>query len=391
MKKRITKNTKLALFCIVIAGLGALWYLSIGLKSEVHYPIVSEEKMKEKLSNEILDELVNHVVEKKNIYGAVFCVSTGSGGIDVISASGEITENSQYYIASINKLFISGIILKLHAENKLDLEDRISKYLPADLIQGLHSYNGRDYSNDITIGHLVSHASGLPCYVIDKQANGKKLMDELEAGLDQPWPIEKVIREVKKMNPHFPPGEQGRARYADTNHHLLGLVIEKVTGKPVNMVLQNLFRELNLVDTYVCEDSEEKGFVPIRYRSEIIHLPLFFASTQCDIISTAKDQMKFLKAFFNGYFFPKERLSELEKWNKIFSPFYYGMGIQKFKLSRILSPFHPVPEMIGHCGSNGSVAFYVPDMDIYITGTVNQLAKPDIAFQAMIKIANKLM
>ena len=391
MKKRIRNNTKLLLFCIVIAGLGALWFLSVGLKSENSYPIVSEEQMKEKLGNETLDQLVSDVVGKKNIYGAVFCVSAGNDSIDMISASGEINENSQYYIASINKLFISAIILKLYAENKLALEDSISKYFPADLIQGLHSYKGRDYSNDITIGHLISHTSGLPCYVIDEQANGKKLMDELEAGLDQPWPIDKVIREVKKMEPHFPPGEEGRAQYADTNHHLLSMVIEKVTGEPVNIVLQNLFRELNLADTYVCEDTNDKSFVPIRYKSATIHLPLFFVSTRCDIISTAKDQMKFLKAFFNGYFFPKERLSELEKWNKIFSPFYYGMGIQKFKLPRILTPFHPVPEMIGHCGSTGSVAFYVPDMDIYITGTVNQQAKTGVAFQVMIKILNKLM
>ena len=347
--------------------------------------------MKEKFDHSILDQLVSDIVEKKNIYGAVFCVSTGNSSIDMISASGEIKEKSQYYIASINKLFISAIILKLYAENTLDLEDKISKYLSADLIQGLHSYKGRDYSNDITIGHLVSHTSGLPCYLMDKQSNGKKVMDELEAGLDQPWPIDKVIREVKKMKAHFPPGEEGKAKYADTNHHLLSLVIEKVTGKPVNIVLQNLFRELNLTETYVCEDTDDKGYVPIRYKSEIIHLPLFFASTQCDIISTAKDQMTFLKAFFNGYFFPKERLNELEKWNSIFSPFKYGIGIQKFKISRILSPFHPVPEMIGHCGSTGSVAFYVPDMDVYITGTVNQQAKPGLAFQVMIKILNKLM
>ncbi len=44
-----------------------------------------------------------------------------------------------------------------------------------------------------------------------------------------------------------------------------------------------------------------------------MHIPMFLNSTQNDIISTARDQMTFLKAFFNGYFFPKERLSELEK------------------------------------------------------------------------------
>jgi hypothetical protein len=80
----------------------------------------------------------------------------------------------------------------------------------------------------------------------------------------------------------------------------------------------------------------------------------------------------------------------LEKWNNIFFPFKYGIGIQKFHIPRILSPFHPVPDMVGHSGSTGSVAFYVPDMDVYITGSTNQQARPNIAFQTLIKIVNKL-
>jgi len=347
--------------------------------------------MKEKLSNSELDQIVGDVVKKKNIYGAVFCVSTGSSSVDIISASGEIKENSQYYIASINKFFISAIILKLYAESKLDLDDKISKYLPADLVQGLHLYNSRDYSNSITIAHLMSLTSGLPCYLADKQVDGKTAMKELEAGIDQAWPIDKVIQEVKRMKTHFPPGKVGRAKYIDTNHQILGLIIENITGEPVKIVLNKLFQELNLTKTYVCEDANNENFVPINYRSEKRHIPLFLNSTQNDIISTAKDQMTFLKAFFSGYFFPKERLNELNKWNSIFFPFKYGVGIQKFYTPRIFSPFHPIPDMVGHCGSIGSVAFYVPDIDIYITGTVNQQAKPNVAFQTMIKIINKLM
>lgn len=56
----------------------------------------------------------------------------------------------------------------------------------------------------------------------------------------------------------------------------------------------------------------------------------------------------------------------------------------------ILAPFSPVPELIGHCGSTGSVAFYAPASDLYLTGTINQQARPDIAFQTMIKIINLL-
>lgn len=83
---------------------------------------------------------------------------------------------------------------------------------------------------------------------------------------------------------------------------------------------------------------------------------------------------------------PKEHLYELEKWNKIFFPFYYGVGIEKFSLPRIFSPFHPASVMIGHCGSTGAVAFYIPKEQLYITGTINQQAKPNVAFQTMIGI-----
>ena len=346
--------------------------------------------MENKINQSIFNQLVSNVITKEYIYGAVFYVSSGDNSVDLISAFGNIEEDSQYYIASINKFFVSAIILKLYTENKLDLQNKISKYLSEEVIQGLHLHNGKDYSNDLNITHLMSHTSGLPCYIIDKRINGKKVIAELEAGIDQSWPIDKVIQEIKRMKTHFPPGKERRAKYIDTNHQILSLIIENITGKPVNIVLKNLFQELDLNKTYVCENPNDKNFVPIRYKSEIIDLPFFLTSTQNDIISTAKDQMKFIKTFYSGYFFPKARLSELEKWNNIFFPFKYGIGIQKFYMPRILSLFHPVPDMVGHCGSNGSVAFFVPDMDIYITGTINQQARPNIAFQTMIKIINIL-
>jgi len=346
--------------------------------------------MKNLFDQATLDDLVNFAITKKYIYGAVFYISTDDNSVNLISAAGEIKKDSQYLIASINKLFVSAVILRLASRKKLDLQDKIAKYLPANLIRGLHLYKGRDYSNELSITHLLSQTSGLPCYLIDRQANGKRVMTELEAGIDQPWPIDKVIQEVKRMTPHFPPGKKGKAKYIDSNHQILSLIIEEMTGEPINIVLKNLFQELNLTNTYICGDIANESYVPIRYKSEIIQLPQFLSSTRNDIISTAKDQMMFIKAFFNGCFFPKERLNEFQKWNTIFFPFKYGIGIQKFCLPRILSPFQSLHDMIGHSGSTGAVAFYIPDMQLYITGTTNQQAKPSIAFQTMIKIINRL-
>jgi CubicO group peptidase (beta-lactamase class C family) len=156
------------------------------------------------------------------------------------------------------------------------------------------------------------------------------------------------------------------------------------------MILNNLFQELKLKHTHVYEDTGNLDFIPIRYKSKIIDIPLYLSSTKNDIISTARDQMKFLKAFFNGYFLPEERMEELKQWNNIFFPFKYGIGIQMFSLPRVISPLRNVPEMLGHCGSTGSVALFLPALDLYVTGTINQQSRPNLAFQTIIKIIRKL-
>lgn len=346
--------------------------------------------MRNKLNQTDLDLLVKKIIDKKNITGAVFHVSSIDNSIDLISASGDFQNNSSYYIASINKLFVSSIILKLHYSSKLNLHDKISKYLPADLISGLHRYKGHDYSSDLTILNLISLNSGLPCYLADKQPDGKIAMKELEAGKDQSWPFEKVINVVKTMNSHFPPGQNRKAKYSDTNHQILSRIIEIITGEPINHVLSNLFKDLNMTNTFVLDGKSDIEYVPIKCKSKVIEIPLFLSSTQNDIISNAKDQMTFIKAFFSGYFFPTNELDKLKKWNNIFFPFKYGIGIQKFYLPRIFSPFKAIPEIIGHCGSVGAIAFYIPEKDLFITGTINQQAMPQVAFKTIVQIVSKI-
>ncbi len=52
-------------------------------------------------------------------------------------------------------------------------------------------------------------------------------MKELEASIDQPWPVDKVIQRVREMKTHFSPGQRGCAKYTDTNHQILGLIIRR--------------------------------------------------------------------------------------------------------------------------------------------------------------------
>lgn len=332
-----------------------------------------------------LDRLVTGVVGTGHVAGAVMHLCSGDDRLDLVSSAGNIADDSAYCIASINKLFMSALILRLASDGRLTLEDRFADFVSDEVISGLHVLGGTDYSREITVTHLLSQRSGLPDYFEGKQAGGRSPRQDLEAGLDPAWPLERVLEAVKTMTPHFPPGQPGRARYIDTNHQLLQLVVQELTGRSTRRVLDDLFRELGMSDTYVAGDPDGERYVPVRYKARELHIDTFLSSTGNDIISTARDLMLFLKAFFAGRFWPQDRLRELEKWTRVFFPFEYGIGIQRFAMPAALAMFRRVAPMIGHAGSVSSIAFYVPEKDVYITGTANQQAKPSAIYPVAIR------
>jgi hypothetical protein len=67
-----------------------------------------------------------------------------------------------------------------------------------------------------------------------------------------------------------------------------------------------------------------------------------------------------------------------------------GIGIHRFKLPWIFNPFGVVPELIGHSGLSGALAYCNLEKDLFITGTVNQIAYPETSFKLAIKLIQSL-
>ncbi len=340
------------------------------------------------INQNTLDRIVARATQKTHIHGAVFHVQSRDRSIDLISSSGNLKPESGYFIASINKMILSFITLRFDRDKKLNLDERISSYFSTQELSKLLVFKGTDYSNEITISHLITQTSGLPCYLIDKRSDGLKNMDLIKNGENQSWPLEKVMSEVKRMPAKYRPGSPGKANYSETNFRLLGKILEAVSGTSLHDLLTGFFTEFKMKDTFVLPGAADV-YAPIWYKNSELDISSYWLSTHHDIASTAKDQMIFLRAFFDGIFFSDEEINALKKWNPIFFPFKYGTGIQKFFIPRILSPFHQFPETIGHCGSIGSVAFYIPPKELYITGTVNQTSSPNLAFRVMVNIINR--
>lgn len=80
-------------------------------------------------------------VSKKNIFGAVLCVESGDGSFSHVFGAGNLTIDQPYFIASVTKLYVTAMILKLKSENRLHLQDKLAKYVSDDILHGLHVYN----------------------------------------------------------------------------------------------------------------------------------------------------------------------------------------------------------------------------------------------------------
>jgi len=128
---------------------------------------------------------------------------------------------SRMLAASIGKTFVGATVLALAGEDKLELDDPLSKWL------GSRSWFDRLPNHDsITVRQLLNHTSGIPNHVENErfvQAFRKRWQ-----GSGNPFSPEELIAYILDAPPLFAAGE-GWA-YTDTGYILLGLVIEQVTG-----------------------------------------------------------------------------------------------------------------------------------------------------------------
>ena len=339
-----------------------------------------------------LQALLDKVVDGKKVFGTSFAFKKDTETWQ--GASGNLTTDRPYFIASTTKLFTTAIIMKLRAEGKLSLEDKISKYIDASILSGLHFYKGKDYSQELTIRHLLSHTSGLSDYFQDKGASGKSLENELMAGNDQFWTFEESIDRSKKMSPLFVPGTKGKAKYSDANFQLLGKIIETITGKSYAENCQDrIIQPLSLTKTYLYQDATDEKPKMLYHKSKELKIPKAMTSFGPDggMVSVSADMLVFIEAFFTGKLFPLSYIDELQEWNRIFPPMRAGVGIHLFKLPWIFDPTGAIPYFIGHSGLSGALAFYSPKENIYIAGTVNQTAHPDISYRTMISLTQRIL
>jgi len=353
--------------------------------------IMATTKSQTSLDTAKFQSVINKTIDNKSIFGTVLTVEKGNE--HWTGSAGNLTNEQPYFIASTTKLYVTALILKLKAEGKLSLDDKISKFLTPGIMHKLHVYKAVNYSDTLTISNLLAHTSGLPDYFEDKGADGKSLLQKLQEGADQSWTFEQAVEMSKKMPPKFAPDTKGKAHYSDTNFQLLGKIIENIYGKNIGSVMNEvIFQPLALKQTYMYADDVDKTPAVMYFKNKPLDICKAMTSFGADggIVSTSAETMTFVKAFFSGYFFPKNYLPELYKWNSVMFPLEYGVGIMKFQLPAIFTLFRKMPAFIGHSGLSGAFAYYIPEKDVFLAGTVNQIHNPGTSYKMLIQIVNSI-
>lgn len=334
-----------------------------------------------------MQQILDKSVDNKKIFGTSFTVKhhdrIWSG------AAGNMNSDQPYFIASTTKLFTTAMVMQLISEGKIGLDDSIGHYIDSGVLYRLHIYKGKEYTSNITVRHLLAHTSGLPDYFQNKGPSGISLEDELIHQKDQHWTFEQAMERTKTMEAFFEPGTPGKAHYSDANFQLLGKIIEQVTGRSYDENCQTrIIGPLNLTHTYMYRNANDTLPKWLNYENRILRVPLAMTSFGPDggMVSTSEDMLLFIEAFFNGALFPETYITQMKVWNRIFFPMRAGIGIHLFRLPAVFNPTGAIPDFIGHSGLSGALAFYSPEKKLWIAGTVNQVAHPDLSFRTMIKL-----
>ena len=232
------------------------------------------------------------------------------------------TKETVYEIGSNTKQFTAAAIMMLVEEGKIHLDDSITKYFP----------EAPEAWRSITIRHLLTHTSGIQNHVAVPH-----WLDVFKTNLayETAPARDELLKMFFKLPLEFQPGETWA--YDNTGYYLLGIVIEKASGKSYWQFLdERIFKPLRMNAT---RNTDPQPIVPNRasgyewkndhFENRPVLLPVI-AFSAGSLLSTAEDMAKWDAALYAEKLLKKSSLDQI--WtaaatnDKAPMPFNCGFG-----------------------------------------------------------------
>ncbi|MDX2822566.1 serine hydrolase [Streptomyces ipomoeae] len=233
------------------------------------------------------------LVERDGVPGALAYdgrVTHTAGVADLESGRPMVEERGRFRLASNTKAFTAAAVMRLVAEGRVRLDDRVGRHVP------------QFAERPITVRQLLKQTSGLPEYTA--------LVD-----WSRPGTSEEHLALALAKEPLFAPGTDWY--YSNTNYLALGMLIDKVTGVDFRTHIERaILRPLHLDDTYWPAPGELRlrgpharnyGIHPARPeagRVDVTELPGYEFGASGGLVSTPEDLNAFWDALFGGRLLP---------------------------------------------------------------------------------------
>ncbi|WTF67119.1 beta-lactamase family protein (plasmid) [Streptomyces anulatus] len=255
---------------------------------------------------------LNALVADDRMPAALASVADGEGrirnytaGVGDLGTGAKVPKDGQVRAGSNTKAFTAVVVLQLVAEKKIALDAPVDTYLPG-LLRG-EGIDGRH----ITIRQLLQHTSGLPEYV-DTRAILKDRQRYYEP--------RELLDSALAQNAHFSPG--AKWEYSNTNYLVAGLIIQKVTGRPIGEEInQRVIDRIGLRHTYfptpgdmTIHEPHPKGYHRDTADSpwrEFTELDPSWGWAAGAVISTNSDLNRFYTALLDGRLLPPAQLAQM--------------------------------------------------------------------------------
>ena len=269
-----------------------------------------------------IEELVKKYFEMQQFNGTVL-VAEGdkiiySGGAGFADAENKILNkpDTKFRLASVTKQFTATLIMQLVEKGKISLDGTLSEYLP---------YYRKDTGDKITIHQILSHTAGLGNYTDDNKFMQDKISEKVNP--------KDFILTYCSGELAYEPGTDWA--YSNSGYFILGAVIEEVTGKTYEQVLQeNILDPAGMTNSGLehsdkTYDNFAKGYVnELGELKPAIFIEMSIPFSAGSVYSTAEDMYKWDRILYT------EKLLSNASKEKMFTPvknnYGYGWGILEF-------------------------------------------------------------
>lgn len=260
-----------------------------------------------------IDDYIQAQMKARHIPGVALAIvrdgkivrETGYGLADIENQV-RVTPNTVFQIGSVSKQFCATIVMRLVEQGKIGLDKPVRSYLPT--LPALWK--------DATVRHLLTHTSGIANYTD---------VPGFIALATQPGTDAKLIELVAKQKLDFAPGT--KFNYSNTGYYVLGMLVEKITGKSYAAALQeHICGPLGLAatrmnDWSVIVPNRARGYDPeATGPTNATYIDMKWPGAAGAIVSTAHD----LAVWLIGQ--DSAKLLKPESWKAMESPMKLASG-----------------------------------------------------------------